>query len=118
MLGRLFGLRRREMPADIDAFDAYMQTMLDGPDLFVTDRARALAIEIVLRPPVPVAARPLVELANFVTVGLLPDRLRRAYRFSWDPARQLALTGGAEYARRVLMPLLPGRVRHFQRAAA
>ena len=118
VLGRLFGLRRSEMPRDIDAFDAYMQAMLAGPDLFVTERARQLAIKIVLRPPVPLAARPLLELANFVTVGLLPDRLRREYRFSWDPARQLALAGGAGYARRVLMPLLPGRFRHFQRAAA
>jgi uncharacterized protein (DUF2236 family) len=118
VIGRLFGLRRSEMPRDIEAFDAYMQAMLDGPDLFVTERARQLAIEIVLHPPVPLAARPLVELANFITVGLLPDRLRREYRFSWDPVRRLALAGGAEYARRLLMPLLPGRVRHFQRAAA
>ncbi len=118
VLGRLFGLRQREMPRDIDAFDAYMDAMLSGPDLHVTERARELAVRIVLHPPVPFAARPLVELANFVTVGLLPARLRRQYRLSWDPARQLVLFGGAEYARRLLMPLLPGRVRYFDRAAA
>ena len=118
VIGRLFGLRVRDMPTDVDAFDDYMQSMLDGPDLHVTDRARALAVEIVLRPPVPLRAKPLLELANFVTVGLLPDRLRRAYRLGWDPARQLVLAGGAEYTRRVLIPLLPGRVRYLDRAAA
>ena len=30
---------------------------------------------------------PVLELANFVTVGLLPTRLRREYRLRWDPAR-------------------------------
>ncbi len=118
VLGRLFGLRAGEMPRDIDAFDAYMAGVVSGPDLYVTDRARELAIEIVLHPPVPLGARPLLELANFITVGLLPRRLRRAYRLSWDPARQLALVGGAEYTRRVLLPLLPGRLRFLPRAAA
>jgi len=106
------------MPRDIDSFDSYMQTMLQGPDLFVTDRARELSIEIVLRPPVPVAARPLLELSNFITVGLLPPRLRHGYRLSWDPARQLVLSGGAQYTRRVLVPLLPERLRRREREAA
>ncbi len=118
ILGREFGLRQQDMPKDIDAFDAYMVHMIQGPDLFVTDRARELAIEIVLEPPVSLAARPLLELANFVTVGLLPARLRREYQLSWDPARQLVLGGGAQYARRVLLPLLPGRVRYLEREAA
>jgi len=69
-------------------------------------------VRIVMRPPVPLAARPLLELANFVTVGLLPAEIRRQYEFSWDPARGLALLGGAEYAERVLVPLLPGRLRY------
>jgi uncharacterized protein (DUF2236 family) len=64
---------------------------------------------------VPLAARPLVELANFVTVGLLPSRIRREYGFSWDPARGLFLLGHTEYARRVLVPLLPGRLRYNAR---
>ncbi len=118
VLGREFGLKAREMPRDIDAFEAYMESMLAGPDLWVTDRARELAVEIVLRPPLPVTMRPLLELANFITVGLLPHRLRGGYRLNWDPARALVLSGGAQYARRVLVPLLPGRLRYFERQAA
>ena len=117
-IGRLFALRDEEMPEAIEDFDAYIGAMLDGDDLHVTPEARELAIEIVMRPPVPLLARPLLELANQTTVGLLPERVRREYGFWWDPARRLALRGGAEYARRVLVPLLPGRLRYASSARA
>jgi len=89
--------------------------MVEGDDLFVTPEARELALEIVMRPPVPLHARPMLEVANFVTVGLLPVRVRRLYGFSWDPARALVLRGGAEYAKRVVVPLLPDRLRYRRR---
>lgn len=111
VVGRLFGLTATEMPADIDAFDAYMDGMLHSGDLHVSDEARELAIQIVMRPPVSLRVRPLLELANFVTVGLLPADLRRQYGFSWDPLRALVLRGGAEYTRRILLPLTPDRLR-------
>lgn len=111
VVGRLFGLKARDLPKGIDDFDAYMGAMLAGGDLTVTDTARELGKDIVLNPPVPLAARPLVELANQVTVGLLPGDLRRQYRLSWDPLRSLALVGGAEYVKRVLVPVLPERMR-------
>ena len=43
--------------------------------------------------------------------GLLPPDVRRQYGLSWDPARALALHGGAEYVKRIVVPLLPRRVR-------
>jgi uncharacterized protein (DUF2236 family) len=115
VFGRLFGLSDVAMPPTYEDFRRYMRRMLDGDDLYVTEEARTTAREIVMRPPVPLAARPLLELANFVTVGLLPPRIRREYGFSWDPARGLALFGHTEYARRVLVPLLPGRLRYNAR---
>ena len=116
VIGRHFGLEDHEMPDTIEDFEQYMQDMLAGDDLFVSDEARELAIDIVMRPPVPLVARPLLELANFITVGLLPERLRAMYGFSWDPARGLALHAGAEYTKRLLVPFLPGFVRHVPRA--
>ena len=118
VIGGLFGLRDEEMPADLDAFDAYMARMLDGDDLYVTSAARELAIDIVMRPPVPLARRPVLELVNFITVGLLPAPLRKQYGLSWDPLRALALRGGAEYAKRVLVPLAPERLRIVSSARA
>ena len=71
-----------------------------------------------LRPPVPLRLRPLLELANQITVGLLPPRVREQYGFSWDPVRSVALHGGAEYVKRVLVPVLPERVRMLPMARA
>jgi uncharacterized protein (DUF2236 family) len=111
IVGRLFGLRARDMPPDADAFAAYMARMYASDQLVVTDAARELAIDIVLNPPVPLALRPVRKLVNQITVGLLPPGIRRQYGFSWDPVRSVALHGGAEYVRRVLVPVLPDRLR-------
>lgn len=111
VVGRLFALREKDMPPDIEAFDAYMAGMLAGDELGLTDEARGLALKIVMRPPVPLAARPILELANFHTIALLPERIRRLYGFSWDPARRLAAASGRQTARRVI-PFLPPALRY------
>ena len=116
VMGRLFGLADGDMPADHTAFRAYMDGMVDGDTLHVTPHARELAVRIVMRPPVPLQARPLLELFNFATVGLLPATLRRQFGFSWDPARAIALHTGAQYTRRVVVPLLPRRMRFVSSA--
>lgn len=114
-VAELFGLPRASSPERIEDLTNYVADMVAGDDLHLSPQARALGIEIVLHPPVALPARPLLELANFITVGLLPRRLRRAYGLSWDPLRGLAHRGGAEYVRRVLVPMLPGRVRYNRR---
>lgn len=118
VIGRCFGIPARAMPKTYEDFADYMERMLASDDLFVTERARELGIRIVLRPPAPLLARPLVELANQVTVGWLPPRVRAMYGLRWDPARAVALRGGAEYAKRVVVPLLPDRVRLVPSARA
>jgi uncharacterized protein (DUF2236 family) len=114
VIGRLFGVRERDMPPDTHALDEYRRTMLDGDRLYVSDWARERAREIVLRPPVPWAARPLLETANFITIALLPDRIREQYGFSALPpvfVRKALVEGGARYVRRAVIPLLPDRLR-------
>lgn len=118
VIGRLFGLADADMPPTWSDFKAYMNDMLRSDALHVTPTAREVGIDVVLRPPVPLRVRPLVELANFITVGLLPAKVRRGYGFSWDPARALAVRGGAEYAKRVLVPLLPRGWRYVPGAVA
>jgi uncharacterized protein (DUF2236 family) len=118
VVGRHFGLADEDMPRTIADFDAYMRSRLTGGDLFVTEPARELAVDIVMHPPVPVHLRPLVELVNQITVGLLPPPIRRMYGFSWDPLRSLALHAGAEYVKRLLVPVLPSRIARVPQARA
>ncbi|MCP9490394.1 MAG: DUF2236 domain-containing protein [Solirubrobacteraceae bacterium MAG38_C4-C5] len=118
VVGRLFGLADDDMPAGWGDFRAYVDGMVASGDLVVTDQARELATEIVMHPPAPLVARPLVELVNQITVGLLPGDLRRQYGLRWDPLRGLALAGGAQYAKRLLVPLMPGRLRYIPQARA
>jgi uncharacterized protein (DUF2236 family) len=119
-VGELFGLGRAEMPETLEDLDAYRREMLKGDRLYVTDWARKTARTIVLDPPVPLPARPLVESANFITIALLPDRLREQYGFSPLPpaALRALVAGGAQYVRRVLLPLLPSRLRFVPDARA
>jgi uncharacterized protein (DUF2236 family) len=113
-VGRLFGLRADAMPRTLADLDDYRRSMLEGDTLVVTDWARERARAIVLDPPVPLAARPLVETANFVTIALLPDRIREQYGFSPVPpafVRKALVRAGGEYVKRGVLPFLPARVR-------
>jgi uncharacterized protein (DUF2236 family) len=121
VIGRLFGLRDEDMPTTIDDLDAYRRTMLDGDRLFVTDWARRRAREIVLEPPIPWSAKPLLETVNFITIALLPDPIRCQYGFSPLPpafVRKALVAGGAEYVKRAVLPLLPERLRLVPHARA
>lgn len=113
-VGELLGLRSGEMPADLDQLELYRRSMLAGDRLHVGNWARERAREIVLEPPVPWTLRPLVEVVNFITVALLPPRLRSAYGFAPLPpvaVRRAIVAGGAEYVKRLVIPLLPDRFR-------
>jgi uncharacterized protein (DUF2236 family) len=121
VVGRLFGLRDDDMPASLAELDDYRRAMLDGDRLHVSDWARERARSIVLEPPVPWLARPLLETVNFITIALLPDRIRRQYGFAPLPppfVRRALVAGGAEYAKRALLPLLPERLRLVPAAQA
>jgi uncharacterized protein (DUF2236 family) len=110
-LGEQFGLARADSPPTYADFRDYLRGMLTSGDLAVDDRARDLAVRIVMRPPLPPHLLPVRELVNQVTVGLLPREIRRLYGFRWDPLRAAAVRGGQEYVRRLVVPLLPDRLR-------
>jgi len=66
-------------------------------------------------------ARPLLETANFITVALLPDRIRREYGFAPLPPvalRRAMVGGGAEYVKRAVIPFLPEKLRFVPVARA
>jgi uncharacterized protein (DUF2236 family) len=113
-VGRLFGLRVRDMPRTLADLDDYRRQMLEGDRLHVTDWARERARAIVLEPPVPWAAQPIVETVNFITIALLPDRIRAQYGFAPLPpvfVRKAIVKAGGEYVKRAVVPFLPERLR-------
>jgi uncharacterized protein (DUF2236 family) len=121
VVGRLFGLRDRDMPDRLADLRDYKREMLTGDVLHVSEWARTRAREIVLEPPIPWLARPLLETVNFITVALLPDRIRREYGFSPippAPLRKALVAGGAEYVKRAVIPLLPEGLRYVPAARA
>jgi uncharacterized protein (DUF2236 family) len=121
VVGRLFGLSGSDMPRTLSELDDYRREMLEGGHLFVSPWARERARKIVLEPPVPWAARPLVEAVNFITIALLPDGIREQYGFSALPppiVRKAIVAGGAAYGKRAVVPFLPSRLRFVQAARA
>jgi uncharacterized protein (DUF2236 family) len=121
IVGRLFGLRDRDMPDTFADLRAYRRAMLEGGTLVVTDWARTRARQIVFEPPLPWLARPLLETVNFITVALLPDQIRRQYDFAPLPpavVRKAMVAGGAEYVKRAVIPFLPDRLRLVPAARA
>jgi uncharacterized protein (DUF2236 family) len=114
VVGKLFGLRKADLPETLADLHDYRSQMLTGDVLHVSDWARERARTIVLDPPVPLYARPLLETANFITITLLPGRIRREYGFSPLPPvfiRRALVNGGAEYVKRAVIPFLPERLR-------
>ncbi len=140
-VGRLFGVPETLLPADIDAFDAYVASMLgpDGP-VHPTPTARSLA-QVILHPPLaplarqgPVARRlgPLapsiatllgavppgaVDWLLVPSIGLLPETTRDEYGLAWG-AREQAISAWLVRAWGAWRPLLPTTLRWFPQALA
>jgi len=113
VVGELFGLEPDQMPDDLAALDRYRDEMYASGRIHVSFWARTKAREIVLDPPVPLAARPLVRAVNQITIAMLPEPIRRGYGFAPIPpqVRELQLAALSSYVRRFVLPMLPRRVR-------
>jgi uncharacterized protein (DUF2236 family) len=118
-VGRLLGVRPRDLPDDWQGYEAYADRM-------VRDRLeRTAAVDDVLAtlaapgpPPLPLPVRagwpfagiPLSRALVLVTVGMLPPVLRERLRLGWSGAQELELQVLAR-ALRATTPLLPGAAR-------
>jgi len=105
-VGRALGVPASLLPADLDAFEAYLEQMLGpGGPIEVGDVARELAA-VILSPPLRPALAPLGPPATLLgpvldaipprayrwllwpAVGLLPARVREGYRLRWGLREQ------------------------------
>jgi len=141
VVGRTFGLPEARLPADLDAFEAYIAGMLgaDGP-VHPSVLSRELT-EAILHPPLaPVVARgavarrlgpaaaPLGSVLRFAprstltpflmpAVGLLPTTLRAELGLPWGTAER-ALDAWLTAAWRAWRPVFPPTVRWFPQVLA
>ena len=123
-IGRAFGVPDALLPADYDAFEAYVAGMLapSGP-VRVSAVARELA-EVVLRPPLAPLAPSLgvvpVEAYAWTlwpSVGLLPASVREDYGLRWG-ARERIVSAWLVAGWRAWRPLLPTSFRQMPKALA
>ena len=120
-VGRLLGVRDRDLPARWDAFPEYFDAMIEErlePTDSVTDVLEALA-----KPPPPEvkgmsdglwqALRvPAARGAKLGTVGLMPAALRAKLGLEWTSSQQLELRAVGAASRRSGI-ILPGSLRNF-----
>jgi uncharacterized protein (DUF2236 family) len=123
-VGRAFGVSDDLLPADIDAFEAYVAAMLgpSGP-VHPTPLARELA-EVVLTPPLAPLAPWLgvipVELYAWTlwpSIGLLPASVREEYPLAWG-IRERIVSAWLVAGWRAWRPLLPVSFRQMPKALA
>jgi uncharacterized protein (DUF2236 family) len=106
-----FGIPREQQPATYSEFNDYFDAMLAGDDTAVT-AALLDVVDATLNPPLPRVARPLVEVLNLATVGLLPASLRTELKLPWSPTRQRLFDASRVVLSRSL-PVLPRLFREF-----
>jgi uncharacterized protein (DUF2236 family) len=115
LLGEPYGIPRERQPADYREFREYFDDML-ARGVRVTEIARDVT-DAVLRPPLPLVARPALEMFRLVTVGYLPPGLRDELGLEWGPRRERLLRASTATIRR-LIPLLPSLFRYLPPARA
>ena len=108
---RLFGIPEAILPANWDAFRAYVERMLASDTLTVTPEASLIG-RFLFKPPHPLLAGP-TRRSELLTAWLLPPRLAEGFGLDHGGAE-----GQARFARTVgqlrwLFPKLPRRLRYL-----
>lgn len=112
LVAQALGIPRSWLPDDMAGFREYVDEMV--ATVAVGEAARQLA-RAVLHPPLGWILEPWLVLFRQLTVGLLPDRLRREYGLGWDWPRQAVLTA-AELTARQVLPHIPVELRRVPAA--
>jgi uncharacterized protein (DUF2236 family) len=121
-IGRAFGIPADLLPADLDAFEAYVAGALgpDGP-VRVGPLARELA-DVVLHPPLGPVAPMLSGLPAWTyawtlwpAVGLLPQSVREGYGLRWGRFER-AVAAWLVATWRLWRPILPAGFRQMPQA--
>jgi uncharacterized protein (DUF2236 family) len=107
----LFGIPDEVLPPSWEDFDAYVEQMLGGDVLGVTEPARRIA-QFLLEPLVP-GTGPLLERYAEITAWLLPARLAEGFGLDRGGAAGRRRTDATLARLRRVWPHLPRRVRYL-----
>ncbi|MFK0252543.1 oxygenase MpaB family protein [Streptomyces sp. NPDC090445] len=125
-VGRILGLHDRDMPQTIEEYWPYYRRMLAeeieptkvARELVATDvplprpTGGSLPVRLLLRVFWPVLRAAFLRFRAFVTVGYMPPDARAAIGLEWTAAQERRLRRFST-AVRLLVPLLPERVRYL-----
>ena len=114
-LALLFGVPESKTPSSLEAFNDYMREMIDGDAISVGFTARTVAKDILY--PRPMLLKIGSPLSAFITIGLLPPKLRKAYGLTWGVRRERMLQLLAAPVRG-LLPFVPAAFRFVPQARA
>ncbi|MGA4838548.1 oxygenase MpaB family protein [Streptomyces sp. G45] len=125
-VGRVLGLRDRDMPGTLDEFWPYYHRVLAeeleqtrvvrdlvavDPTLPPPDRGPR-AVRVPLRILWPLLRHPLARLRSLLTVGLIPPEARAAIGLTWTPRQDRAFRRVTRVLR-LTIPHLPPRLRYL-----
>lgn len=111
----LLGVPGAKVPATLEAFREYVEVMIRSDAISAGSTARAIADAVLY--PRHWMLRAGGPLFAFITIGLLPEDLRRAYGLGWSPRKERAL-GLLAGSLRGLLPLVPPFFRIVPQARA
>ncbi|WP_327169110.1 oxygenase MpaB family protein [Streptomyces subrutilus] len=130
-VGRVLGLHDRDMPRTVEEYWVYYRRMLAeeieptavAREIVATDvalprpEAGSRAARLLLRLTWPLLRTAFLRLRAFVSAGYLPPEARAAVGLEWTPAQERGLRL-LSTALRLLVPLLPERLRYLPIARA
>jgi uncharacterized protein (DUF2236 family) len=109
LAAEMVGIPRESVPPTVPELRAYIQSVIDGGILRVTDAAWRVA-ELFRDPPPDAQWRPVLRAVSLFAFATLPPEIREMYGIRVGPAKRAAMTASFP-ATRVLRPLLPSRFR-------
>jgi uncharacterized protein (DUF2236 family) len=109
LLGTALQMPAELWPVDRAAFRRYFDDQVAA--LSVDDTVRGVAASLLKAEKAPLPIRLGMPVARFVTVALLPPRIRRAFGFTWSPRQERRFRRLVRVAAPVYR-ILPATLRH------
>jgi uncharacterized protein (DUF2236 family) len=108
-VAELLELPRTRIPPTVDGLHAYIEQVVEGDDLRVTDASSRVA-DLFRHPPPDAEWKPVLRAVAWWAFGTLPARLRSMYGLRWGPLSEAHLRASLG-ALKLARPVIPRRLR-------